>query len=138
MTKIKVTAIKFFLGFDNQDEEDEEEDSNDEKSFPDIKRLQHINKINKSKRSKLKKLEKTTSSIRKKDKKRHRPESFNFSALHLVNDPQGIIKANFFFSRLSLVLEICLLLMVLFIQDFQKKYFPSSKDLPIMIDSRLN
>ncbi|CAI2165612.1 1718_t:CDS:10 [Funneliformis geosporum] len=85
ISKIKVTAIKFFLG-SNQDQDDSSED---EKEIPNIKRLQHINQINKAKKSKKRKLDKALSTVRKKEIQKHRAENFNFSALHLLNDPQG-------------------------------------------------
>ncbi|CAG8496890.1 7275_t:CDS:10 [Funneliformis caledonium] len=85
ITKIKVTAIKFFLG-SNQDQD---VSSEDEKELPNIRRLQHINQINKTKKSKKRKLGKALSTIRKKELQKHKAENFNFSALHLLNDPQG-------------------------------------------------
>ncbi len=87
ITKIKVTAIQFFLG-SNQDRDDDDS-SEDEKELPNIKRLQHVNQINKTKKSKKRKLEKALLNIRKKELQKHRVENFNFSALHLLNDPQG-------------------------------------------------
>src|SRR5256885_6463158 len=86
VTKIKVTAIQFFLG-SNQDQDDDS--SEDEKVLPNIKRLQHINQINKTKKSKKRKLGKALVTIRKKESQKHKAENFNFSALHLLNDPQG-------------------------------------------------
>ncbi|CAG8634185.1 11438_t:CDS:10, partial [Racocetra persica] len=59
------------------------------KDIPDIKRLQHINLVNKTKRSKLKKLEKAMSIIKKRERQKNKKENFNFSTLHLLNDPQG-------------------------------------------------
>ncbi|CAG8450448.1 5354_t:CDS:10 [Acaulospora colombiana] len=87
VTKIKVSAIQFFLG-SNQENYDEYSDD-EEINLPDIKRLKHINLINKRKKSKLRKLEKAMATIKKKDKKKHKAERFNFSAFHLLNDPQG-------------------------------------------------
>ncbi|CAG8472071.1 24088_t:CDS:10 [Cetraspora pellucida] len=57
------------------------------KDIPDIKRLQHINLVNKTKRSKLKKLEKAVSIVKKRERQKNK-ETFNFSTLHLLNDPQ--------------------------------------------------
>lgn len=57
---------------------------------PDIKRMKHINLINKKKKSKLRKMEKAMVTVRKKEKNKNKAESFNFSALHLLNDPQGM------------------------------------------------
>ncbi|GES75836.1 protein SDA1 homolog [Rhizophagus clarus] len=86
VTKIRVTAIQFFLG-SNQEQDDES--SEDERPLPNIKRLQHVNQINKTKKSRKRKLEKALVTIRKKELQKHKAENFNFSALHLLNDPQG-------------------------------------------------
>ncbi|CAG8441936.1 3288_t:CDS:10 [Rhizophagus irregularis] len=86
VTKIRVTAIQFFLG-SNQDQDDDS--SEEEKQLPNVKKLQHINQINKTKKSRKRKLEKALVSIRKKELQKHKAENFNFSALHLLNDPQG-------------------------------------------------
>ncbi|CAG8548780.1 4568_t:CDS:10 [Scutellospora calospora] len=59
VTKIKVTAIQFFLESDNENQDEDSED--DYQDIPDIKRLQHINLVNKTKKSKLRKLEKAIS-----------------------------------------------------------------------------
>ncbi|RIB06449.1 SDA1-domain-containing protein [Gigaspora rosea] len=87
VTKIKVTAIQFFLGSNNENQDEDSED--DDQDIPDIKRLQHINLINKTKRSKSKKLEKAMSIVKKRERQKNKRENFNFSTLHLLNDPQG-------------------------------------------------
>lgn len=71
----------------NQDQDDDS--SEEEKPLPNIKKLQHINQINKTRKSRKRKLEKALVSIRKKELQKHKAENFNFSALHLLNDPQG-------------------------------------------------
>ncbi|CAG8581659.1 1983_t:CDS:10 [Paraglomus brasilianum] len=91
VTKIKVTALKFFLGSN----EDEESGSSSEDDVPDIRRLQHVNQINKKKKSKARKMEKALANVRKKEKQKHKAENFNFSALHLLNDPQGFAEKLF-------------------------------------------
>ncbi|KAG9292268.1 hypothetical protein G9A89_009080 [Geosiphon pyriformis] len=92
-TKIKVAAIQFFLDT-NRDSDDNSSDS-DEGEVPDIKRLQHINSINKKKKSKTRKMVKALALVKKKAKQKHKAESFNFSALHLLNDPQGFAEKLF-------------------------------------------
>ncbi|CAJ0827818.1 6652_t:CDS:10 [Entrophospora sp. SA101] len=94
LTKVKVTAIKFFLG-SNKENQDDDSDNNVEVDLPDIKRLQHINQINKSKKSKTRKLEKALSTVRKKERQKHKAENFNFSAINLINDPQGFAEKLF-------------------------------------------
>jgi hypothetical protein len=56
----------------------------------DVRRLQHVNQINKKKKSKTRKMEKALATVRKKDRQKQKAENFNFSALHLLNDPQGL------------------------------------------------
>ncbi|CAG8502246.1 4766_t:CDS:10 [Ambispora leptoticha] len=93
VTKIKVAAIQFFLG-NNLDDDDNDSDD-DEGEIPDIKRLQHINLINKKKKSTSRKMEKAKAILKKRNKKKSKPENFNFSALHLINDSQGFIEKLF-------------------------------------------
>lgn len=90
VTKIMVTAINFFLGVDVA--EDGDSDSEDEKVNP--KHLLLADRVNKKSKKRKKKLERAKKLI-KKNKKKHKPETFNFSALHLVHDPQGFAESLF-------------------------------------------
>jgi len=90
MVKVTVTALKFFLGTDTPDDEKNGSDS-DSDSEPDqaaAKKLLVANTVTKKTGKKKKKLEKALSLLRK-SKKKSKPVSFNFSAIHLINDPQG-------------------------------------------------
>ena len=83
VTKILVTAVKFFLGSDEEDEEDE----SDDEDLPTLKEVAMQNRFNK----KTKKREKYLENIKKahkKKKKKTQAASYNFSALHLIHDPQ--------------------------------------------------
>merc|ERR1711915_1111945 len=83
ITKILVTAVKFFLGSDEEDEEDE----SDDEDLPTLKEVAMQNRFNK----KTKKREKYLENIKKAHKKKKRKAqvaSYNFSALHLIHDPQ--------------------------------------------------
>ena len=93
--KVMVAALKFFLG-SNQQEEDGDSDAED---APDISQIQYRNSITKKSKSKKSKLDRALKLVKKKEKKSGRAESFNFAALHMVNDPQGL--AEKLFSRLS-------------------------------------
>merc|ERR1719450_1798332 len=84
ITKIMVTALKFFLG---SDEENEEEDSDDEDEIPTLKEVTMQNRFNKKTRKREKYLENIKKAHKKKKKKTNAP-SYNFSALHLIHDPQ--------------------------------------------------
>jgi protein SDA1 len=88
-TKILVTATKFFLGSDEDDEEDEEEDD-----LPTTKEVTMQNKFNKKTRKREKYLENIKKAHKKKKKKNTAP-SYNFSALHLIHDPQGFAEKIF-------------------------------------------
>lgn len=90
-SKILVTSLQFFLGTDEEVGDDDDDDKDDENSK--MEKLNHLketlkaNKFNKSTRKRekvLAKVKKTVNSIDKKEKN----ENINFSALHLVNDPQ--------------------------------------------------
>jgi len=83
VTKILVTAVKFFLG---TDEDNEEEDSDDEE-IPTLKEVTMQNRFNKKTRKREKYLENIKKAHKKKKKKTNAPK-YNFSALHLIHDPQ--------------------------------------------------
>ena len=83
-TKILVAATKFFLGSDDQDDD---ENSDDEDDLPTAKEVTMANKFNKKTRKREKYLENIKKAHKKKKKKNSAP-SYNFSALHLVHDPQ--------------------------------------------------
>jgi len=83
ITKILVTAVKFFLGSD----EDNEEDESDEEDLPTLKEVSMQNRFNKKTRKREKYLENIKKAHKKKKKKANAP-SYNFSALHLIHDPQ--------------------------------------------------
>merc|ERR1712241_903179 len=90
LTKLMVTAVKFFLGND----EDEEDDDSDEDDIPDIKDVRLANKVNKKSRKRQRFLD-NVKKAHKKKKKKNKTESYNFSALHLIHDPQGFAEKVF-------------------------------------------
>jgi len=83
ITKVLVTAVKFFLG---TDEENEDEESDDEE-IATVKEVTMQNRFNKKTRKREKYLENIKKAHKKKKKKTNAP-TYNFSALHLVHDPQ--------------------------------------------------
>merc|ERR1719234_1421751 len=83
-TKILVAATKFFLGSDDQDDDDKTDDEDD---LPTAKEVTLANKFNKKTRKREKYLENIKKAHKKKKKKNSAP-SYNFSALHLLHDPQ--------------------------------------------------
>lgn len=85
VSKLSVTAIKFFLGTDNEEEDGHSDDDEDE--LPSIKDVAMANKVNKKSRKRERMLE-NIKKAHKKKKKEKTVENFNFSALHLIHDPQ--------------------------------------------------
>ena len=83
-TKVLVTAPKFFLGSDDQDDD---ETSDDEEDLPTAKEVTLANNLNKKTRKREKYMANIKKAHNKKKKKKSAP-SYNFSALHLVHDPQ--------------------------------------------------
>ena len=86
ITKVMVTALKFFLGSDTPVENDSDSESEDDEVK--AKKLIVAGQVSKKTGKKAKKLEKALALLRK-SKKKKKPISFNFSAIHLINDPQG-------------------------------------------------
>ncbi len=92
-TKIMVTALNFFLGKeDDQEGNDNSDDSDDD--LPAVKNVVIANKVNKKTKKRERFLENVKKAHRKK-KKETKASSFNFSALHLVHDPQGFAEKLF-------------------------------------------
>ncbi|KAF7958035.1 hypothetical protein EAE96_003602 [Botrytis aclada] len=86
-------GVRFFLGGDKEREEMEDE-SSDEEAI-DIGKLKHQVGINKKTKKKTKTLEKAVEKVRRKEKKSKAPHPLNFSALHLLHDPQGFAETLF-------------------------------------------
>ncbi|KAI9202331.1 SDA1-domain-containing protein [Polychytrium aggregatum] len=93
MSKLAATAINFFLGKDKEEAPDSDNED------VDMDKLLHQKRINKKTKSRKGQVDKALASIKKKERSKSRNESFNFSALHLLNDPQGF--AEKLFSRLK-------------------------------------
>ncbi|XP_076161798.1 protein SDA1 homolog isoform X2 [Ptiloglossa arizonensis] len=91
-TKVMVTCLKFFLGTNVVEYEDENNDSDSE---PNIKEIIMANKINKKTKKRVKQLAKAKQLLAKSKKKASKAPEFNFSALHLIHDPQGFAEKLF-------------------------------------------
>ncbi|KAI8978373.1 SDA1-domain-containing protein [Pilobolus umbonatus] len=94
ITKVSVTAVKFFLNSNEAQDDDEEEEET-----PDLKKMQMANQHSKKTKSKDRKLESAKKRVKRMAKKGEKAESFNFAALHLLNDPQGF--AEKLYSRIT-------------------------------------
>ncbi|EGC44332.1 SDA1 domain-containing protein [Histoplasma capsulatum var. duboisii H88] len=91
--KVAVGGVRFFLGGDKEREELEDESSDDETH--DISQIRHQFAINKKSKKKARQVEKAIASVKKKEKKKNQPHPLNFSAFHLLHDPQGFAETLF-------------------------------------------
>ncbi|XP_020780860.1 protein SDA1 homolog [Boleophthalmus pectinirostris] len=85
VTKILVAGLKFFLGKD--EDEKNESDSDSETEGPSARDLMIRYSTGKKSSKNKKKMEKAMK-VLKKHKKKSKAEVFNFSAIHLIHDPQ--------------------------------------------------
>ncbi|KUJ21694.1 SDA1-domain-containing protein [Mollisia scopiformis] len=86
-------GVRFFLGGDKEREELEDESSDDD--APDVGKMKHQIGINKKSRKSKQKLEEAVKKVKKTEKKKQQPHPLNFSALHLLHDPQGFAETLF-------------------------------------------
>ncbi|KAM4532784.1 protein SDA1 homolog [Fundulus diaphanus] len=85
VTKILVGGLKFFLGKDEDEKDDSDSESENEgTSARDLMMRYSTGKKTTKNKKKLEKAMK----VLKKHKRKKKPEVFNFSAIHLIHDPQ--------------------------------------------------
>ncbi|BES93497.1 NUC130/3NT domain [Nesidiocoris tenuis] len=94
ITKVMVAALKFFLSTDEPDK-DSSDDSDSEDEKPSAREVMQANKFNKKTRKREKNLKKVKQQVAKVHKKKAKAPAYNFSALHLVHDPQGLAEKLF-------------------------------------------
>ncbi|KIW66982.1 hypothetical protein PV04_06260 [Phialophora macrospora] len=92
--KCIVGGVRFFLGGDKEREELEDESSDDDGAV-DMAKLRHQVGVNKKSKKAERRLEKAAATVKKKEKKKSHPHPLNFSALHLLHDPQGFAESLF-------------------------------------------
>ncbi|XP_067887287.1 protein SDA1 homolog [Heterodontus francisci] len=92
VTKILVGALKFFLGKDEDEKNDSDLESEDE--GPTTRDITMRYATAKKSTKYKKKLEKALK-VLKKHRKKKKAEVFNFSAIHLIHDPQGFAEKLF-------------------------------------------
>ena len=92
--KVAIAGAKFFLGADKEREENFEDDSSDEDGF-DMSALKHKMEVNKKSSRRGKKLEQAVKQMKKKLSAKHSATYLNFSAIHLLRDPQGFAEQLF-------------------------------------------
>jgi protein SDA1 len=91
--KVITSGVRFFLGGDKEREEAAE--GSDDDSEIDMSKLRHQVGINKKTKKKERELKKAAATVKKKEKKKGAPHPLNFSALHLLHDPQGFAETLF-------------------------------------------
>jgi len=91
--KVTVGGIRFFLGGDKEREELEDESSDEE--AVDLGRMKHQIGVNKKTKKKAKALENAMALVKRKERKKKQPHPLNFSAFHLLHDPQGFAETLF-------------------------------------------
>lgn len=84
--KVVIGGVRFFLGGDKEREELEDEDSDDD---VDLAKIKHQAGINKKSKKQKKVYNKALSKVKQAERKKNKPHPLNFSALHLLHDPQG-------------------------------------------------
>ncbi|KAJ8286649.1 hypothetical protein GJAV_G00041560 [Gymnothorax javanicus] len=92
VTKILVAGLKFFLGKDEDEKKDS--DSESEEEGPTARDIMVRYSTGKKSSKNKKKMEKAMK-VLKKHKKKKRVEVFNFSAIHLIHDPQDFAEKLF-------------------------------------------
>lgn len=92
--KVIAGGVRFFLGGDKEREE-AEDSSSDEEEGVDMSRLRHQIGINKKSKKRDRDLKRAAASVKKKERKKNAPHPLNFSALHLLHDPQGFAEQLF-------------------------------------------
>ncbi|KAF2966167.1 hypothetical protein GQX73_g7429 [Xylaria multiplex] len=91
--KTVASAVKFFLGSDKERDEFEDESSDEE--AVDVRKVKHQIGINKKTKKSKKILEKATEKVKRQERKKNANQQLNFSALHLLLDPQGFCESLF-------------------------------------------
>ncbi|OCK82036.1 SDA1-domain-containing protein [Lepidopterella palustris CBS 459.81] len=92
--KVLVGGVRFFLGGDKEREE-AADDSSDDGGHIDMNKLRHQAGINKKSKKKERDLKKAAATVKKKERKQNQPHPLNFSAFHLLHDPQGFAESLF-------------------------------------------
>ena len=91
--KVIIGGVRFFLGGDKEREELEDESSDEE--TVDMGRIKHQMTINKKNKKKVRMMDQAVNKVKRKERKKKQPHPLNFSALHLLHDPQGFAETLF-------------------------------------------
>lgn len=88
ITKVLVASLKFFLGTDQPGEDEEDDDDSDREV--DLKGIMMAARVNKKTKKRKKKVDAAKKLYTQAQKKKRKPVAFNFSAVHLIHNPQGM------------------------------------------------
>lgn len=91
--KVIIGGVRFFLGGDKEREELQDESSDDE--TVDMGKLKHQMGINKKSKKNTRVMDHAVATLKKKERKKKQPHPLNFSAFHLLHDPQGFAESLF-------------------------------------------
>ncbi|KAL8725252.1 MAG: hypothetical protein Q9181_006486 [Wetmoreana brouardii] len=91
--KVVIGGVRFFLGGDKEREELEDESSDDD--AVDMGKIKHQIGINKKTKKKARMMENAVATVKRKERKKKQPHPLNFSAFHLLHDPQGFAEMLF-------------------------------------------
>ena len=91
--KVVTGGVRFFLGGDKE-REDMEDESSDEEAI-DLGKLKHQMGINKKTKKKARAMENAVATVKRKERRKKQPHPLNFSAFHLLHDPQGFAESLF-------------------------------------------
>ncbi|MCJ1426658.1 Severe Depolymerization of Actin, partial [Sticta canariensis] len=91
--KVIIGGVRFFLGGDKEREEVEDGSSGEE--TVDMGKLKHQMGINKKSKKNTRVMDHAVATIKKKERKKKQPHPLNFSAFHLLHDPQGFAESLF-------------------------------------------
>ncbi|QIW96348.1 hypothetical protein AMS68_001866 [Peltaster fructicola] len=93
--KIITGGARFFLGGDQEREEAAAEEDTDDEGHVDMAKLRHQAGINKKTGKRANELRDAAKKAKRQERKKNAPHQLNFSALHLLNDPQGFAEKLF-------------------------------------------
>lgn len=92
--KVVTSGVRFFLGSD-QERDEAADDESDAEEEVDMRKLKHKAGINKKNAKHQRELTTAAAKVKRKEKRKNGPQALNFSALHLLHDPQGFAEKLF-------------------------------------------
>lgn len=91
--KVVVGGVRFFLGGDKEREEMEDESSDGE--TVNVGKVRYQAQVKKKSNKSARAVDKAVATVKKRERKKNQPHPLNFSAFHLLHDPQGFAEQLF-------------------------------------------